>query len=79
MLPGQYPLLDLQPASLQAAAEHLDLPQDGREAVGVGQILYRLETDKVENEVESPAAGTIRLVAAAGETYPVGTVIAEIG
>ncbi len=49
------------------------------EAVGVGQILYRLETDKVENEVESPAAGTIRLVAAAGETYPVGTVIAEIG
>jgi pyruvate/2-oxoglutarate dehydrogenase complex dihydrolipoamide acyltransferase (E2) component len=49
------------------------------ETVGVGQVLYRLETDKVENEVESPAAGTIRLVAAPGETYPVGTVVAEIG
>ena len=49
------------------------------DAVEVGQILYRLETDKVENEVESPAAGTIRLVAAEGETYPVGTVLAEIG
>ena len=48
-------------------------------AVEVGQILYRLETDKVENEVESPAAGTIRLVAEPGETYPVGTVVAEIG
>ena len=49
------------------------------DVVDVGQILYRLETDKVENEVESPSAGTIRLVAEAGETYPVGTVVAEIG
>jgi len=49
------------------------------DAVAVGQTLYLLETDKVENEVESPAAGTIRLVAAEGETYPVGTVVAEIG
>lgn len=49
------------------------------DVVGIGQVLYRLETDKVENEVESPAAGTIRLVVEAGETYPVGTVVAEIG
>jgi len=49
------------------------------DVVDAGQVLYRLETDKVENEVESPVSGPIRLVAAAGETYPVGTVVAEIG
>ena len=51
--------------------------EDGQ-AVVAGQPLYRLETDKVENEVEAPVAGTIRVIAAAGETYPVGHTIAEI-
>jgi pyruvate/2-oxoglutarate dehydrogenase complex dihydrolipoamide acyltransferase (E2) component len=29
-------------------------------------------------EVESPASGTLRIVAQIGEVYPVGTVLAEI-
>ena len=48
------------------------------EAVKAGQALYLLETEKVETEMESPIDGTIRLIGEAGETYPVGTVIAEI-
>jgi pyruvate/2-oxoglutarate dehydrogenase complex dihydrolipoamide acyltransferase (E2) component len=46
--------------------------------VAAGDLLYQLETDKVENEIEAPAAGVIRLLAPAGEVYPVGTQIAEI-
>jgi pyruvate dehydrogenase E2 component (dihydrolipoamide acetyltransferase)/2-oxoglutarate dehydrogenase E2 component (dihydrolipoamide succinyltransferase) len=54
------------------------LVDDGA-TIEAGQPLYRLETEKVENDVESPAAGVIRLLGVAGETYPVGAVIAEIG
>ena len=32
------------------------LVQDGDE-VAAGQVLYRIETDKVENDVEAPVAG----------------------
>lgn len=53
------------------------LVSDG-EAVAAGQPLYRLETDKVENEIEAPAAGVVTLVAEAGGMYPVGTLLAEI-
>ncbi len=47
-------------------------------AVVEGEVLYRLETDKVENDIESPATGTVRWTATLGETYPVGTQIGEI-
>lgn len=43
-----------------------------------GEVLYRLETDKVESDIESPATGTVRWTATIGETYPVGTQIGEI-
>jgi pyruvate/2-oxoglutarate dehydrogenase complex dihydrolipoamide acyltransferase (E2) component len=43
-----------------------------------GEALYRLETDKVDNDIESPATGTVRWTATIGETYPVGTQIGEI-
>jgi pyruvate/2-oxoglutarate dehydrogenase complex dihydrolipoamide acyltransferase (E2) component len=46
--------------------------------VEAGMPIYVLETDKVENEVEAVAAGTITLLGEPGETYQVGTVIAEI-
>lgn len=49
------------------------------EAVSLGAPIYRLETDKVENEIEAPVDGTVRLIAEAGESYAVGTVIATIG
>ena len=53
------------------------LVDDGA-AVDAGTPMYRLETDKVENEIEAPAAGTVRRLAEAGETYPVGTIVARI-
>ena len=44
-----------------------------------GQPLYELESDKSLQEVEAPASGRLKiLVAATGETYPVGTVLGEI-
>ena len=48
------------------------------DTVAQGQILYVLETDKVETEIESPAAGVVRLVGEPGEVYPVGALVAEI-
>lgn len=46
--------------------------------VTAGEPLYLLETDKVENEIEAPTSGVLRVMAAAGAVYPVGTKIAEI-
>jgi pyruvate dehydrogenase E2 component (dihydrolipoyllysine-residue acetyltransferase) len=48
------------------------------ESVGVGQVIYRLETEKVEIEVESPAAGVFHPTGVVGETYPVGTEVGVI-
>jgi pyruvate/2-oxoglutarate dehydrogenase complex dihydrolipoamide acyltransferase (E2) component len=44
---------------------------DGQ-SVAEGQVLYRLETEKVEIDIESPVAGVFHQTGAAGETYPVG-------
>ncbi|CAB4701521.1 unannotated protein [freshwater metagenome] len=46
--------------------------------VQAGDVLYRIETDKVENDVESPIAGVIRIVGVEGETYAVGVQIGSI-
>lgn len=54
------------------------LVEDGS-AVVAGQPVYLLETDKTETEIEAPAAGIVRFRVAAGSTYPVGAVVAEIG
>jgi pyruvate/2-oxoglutarate dehydrogenase complex dihydrolipoamide acyltransferase (E2) component len=54
------------------------LVADG-DAVTEGDALYVLETDKTEAEVAAPAAGVIRIEADAGERYPVGTCMGEIG
>jgi pyruvate dehydrogenase E2 component (dihydrolipoamide acetyltransferase) len=43
-----------------------------------GQALYEMETDKVTNEIESPAAGRLRRIAQEGVTYQVGDPVAEI-
>ena len=43
-----------------------------------GDPLYLLEADKSANEVEAPATGILRIEAATGETYEVGTVIGYI-
>lgn len=46
--------------------------------VSVGQPLYTVESEKTSMEVESPFAGRITPLAAAGEVMPVGTLVAEI-
>ena len=43
-----------------------------------GQPLYALESEKSTQEIDAPASGTLRILKAVGETYPVGTVLAEI-
>jgi glutaconyl-CoA/methylmalonyl-CoA decarboxylase subunit gamma len=48
------------------------------EEVAVGQPIYVIETEKTSSEIASPFAGTITTVAELGQTYPVGTPIAEI-
>jgi len=53
------------------------LVEDGA-TVAKGQPLYEMETDKVTNEIESPAPGRLRRVAVEGETYQVGDPVAEI-
>ena len=53
------------------------LAKDG-DQVAEGQPLYLLESDKSTNEVEAPSSGTLRIVAAIGETYQVGTVLGSI-
>jgi pyruvate/2-oxoglutarate dehydrogenase complex dihydrolipoamide acyltransferase (E2) component len=53
------------------------LAADG-DTVEAGQPLFLLEADKSANEVESPASGILRILAPAGETYTVGTVIGTI-
>lgn len=43
-----------------------------------GAPIYTLETDKANQEVESPASGKLRIIAKVGETYPVGELVAHI-
>ena len=45
-------------------------------AVVAGQVVYRLDTDKTELDVEAPVSGVLRITRAAGSTHPVG---AEVG
>jgi pyruvate/2-oxoglutarate dehydrogenase complex dihydrolipoamide acyltransferase (E2) component len=53
------------------------LVADGGKAVE-GQPLYALEAEKSTQEIESPASGQLRIIAQAGETYEVGTLLAVI-
>lgn len=53
------------------------LKSDG-DAVVAGDPIYLLETDKAENEIVSPSDGVLRTKVEAGETYPVGTIVAVI-
>jgi pyruvate/2-oxoglutarate dehydrogenase complex dihydrolipoamide acyltransferase (E2) component len=53
------------------------LVEDGS-TVDKGQPLYEMETDKVTNEIESPASGRLRRIAEEGVTYQVGDPVAEI-
>lgn len=52
------------------------VPDGGK--VEAGELLYILESEKVENEIVSPASGVVRHLAQVGETLPVGAPLAEI-
>ena len=53
------------------------LVPDGSEVIE-GQAIYALETEKATEEVESPAGGTLKILAEPGKLYQVGDVLAEI-
>ena len=63
--------------SMESGAVEEWFAEDGS-TVEAGQPLYTLEAEKAITEVESPAAGVLRIKVQTGEDYPVGTVIAEI-
>ena len=46
--------------------------------VAAGEPVCRIETDKVDEEIEAPSAGTLRTIAEAGHVYQVGDPLAEI-
>jgi pyruvate/2-oxoglutarate dehydrogenase complex dihydrolipoamide acyltransferase (E2) component len=43
-----------------------------------GEPLFALESEKSTQEIEAPASGTLRIIKQPGDTYEVGTVLAEI-
>ena len=50
------------------------------DAVELDDVLFDVSTDKVDSEIPSPYDGTmLTILVAAGETVPVGTVLARIG
>lgn len=63
--------------SMEEASVEQWLVADGA-TVAAGQPIVSVMTDKVELELEAPNAGTLRIVAQAGDTVPVGAVLAEI-
>jgi pyruvate/2-oxoglutarate dehydrogenase complex dihydrolipoamide acyltransferase (E2) component len=46
--------------------------------IEMGKPLFILESDKSSQDIESPASGRLKIMATAGETYLVGTVLAII-
>ena len=46
--------------------------------VAQGQPLYSLESEKSVQEIEAPAAGTLKILKEQGELLPVGTIIGTI-
>lgn len=46
--------------------------------VELSDVIYTVETDKTTTEIEAQSAGTLRVMAAEGESYAVGTLIGMI-
>jgi 2-oxoglutarate dehydrogenase E2 component (dihydrolipoamide succinyltransferase) len=53
------------------------LVEEGK-PVEEGEPLYLMETEKVEQEMESPASGVVHWTAEPGQVYDVGTQIGHI-
>lgn len=65
--------------TMESAVLHTWMVDEGTE-VAVGDAIAEIGTDKIDHEIESPAAGTITDLRAPDEDdeLPVGTVIATI-
>lgn len=48
------------------------------EPVAAGDVVCTVETDKTTVEIEAPEAGILRVLAADGESYAIGTLIGRI-
>jgi 2-oxoglutarate dehydrogenase E2 component (dihydrolipoamide succinyltransferase) len=46
--------------------------------VAEGAVLYTIETDKVDLDIDAPSSGTIRWKVEVGQTYDVGELLAVI-
>ncbi len=51
--------------------------KDG-ETVEKGQIIMEIETEKMTNEIEAPAAGTLKIIIPEGEDVECGKTVAQI-
>lgn len=47
-------------------------------SVSEGQLLYTLESEKTAQDIDAPAAGTLKIIAPADDIYPVGELIGAI-
>ena len=47
-------------------------------SVEQGAPLYAIESDKSVQEIDAPAAGTLKILKPIGESYVVGTVLGQI-
>lgn len=63
-------------AASEAGFSEVLIPDGG--AVDEGDPLYVIETDKVEQEIESPAGGIVHWTAETQQMYDVGTQIGYI-
>lgn len=52
--------------------------EDDGALVKDGQVLYTIETDKVESDIEAPATGVLRHRASVGDTLAVGDIVGVI-
>lgn len=52
--------------------------EDDGALVEDGQVLYTIETDKVESDIEAPATGVLRHRASVGDTLTVGDIVGVI-
>ena len=61
-----------------AEAELTDLLVEGGEHVDEGTPIYVIATEKVEQEIEAGASGTVRWTGQIGTTYDIGAQIGVI-
>ena len=51
--------------------------KDG-EPVEKGELLFKVETEKMDSDIGAPATGTLKIIAAVDDTIPCGEEVAEI-